>query len=50
MSEVVAANQEGAGAGAVVSCGWDEKSIPEAQYIDVLPARFDLGNREHEAR
>jgi len=49
MSEVIAANQDGAGAGAVVSCGWDDKSIPEARYIDVLPARFDLGNREHEA-
>ncbi|VTR77240.1 ParA family protein [Cellulomonas hominis] len=48
MSEVIAANADGAGAGAVVACGWGE-DVPEAKRIDVLPARFDLGNRENEA-
>lgn len=52
MSEVIKADQVGAGEGAVVGCGWvDDNDEPtaEAQNIDVLPARFDLINRESEA-
>lgn len=52
MSEVIKANQDGAGEGAVVACGWtqpDGTPTAEAQRIDVLPARFDLINRETEA-
>lgn len=52
MSEVLAAEQAGAGEGAVVSCGWlDDDGSPTAEgaLIDVLPARFDLINRETEA-
>lgn len=48
MSEAIAANRDGAGAGAAVACGWGD-DVPEAKNIDVLPARFDLGNRENEA-
>lgn len=46
MSEVIKANQRGAGEGAVLACTWD---VPEAERIDVLPSRFDLINREAEA-
>lgn len=52
MSEVIKADQVGAGEGAVVACGWaahDGTPTPEAERIDVLPARFDLINRETEA-
>ncbi|MFC4225507.1 ParA family protein [Lysinibacter cavernae] len=51
MSEVIKANEVGAGAGAVVQCGWveDDEPTEEAQNIDVLPSRFDLLNRESEA-
>ncbi|MGV8970400.1 MAG: ParA family protein [Microbacteriaceae bacterium] len=52
MSEVLRAEQPGAGAGAVVTCGWvgaDGQPTQEAKHIDVLPARFDLINRESEA-
>lgn len=52
MSEVIKADQSGAGEGAVVACGWtspDGTPTAEAENIDVLPARFDLINRETEA-
>jgi chromosome partitioning protein len=52
MSEVIKADQSGAGEGAVVACGWakpDGEPTAEAENIDVLPARFDLINRETEA-
>lgn len=52
MSEVIRADQPGAGAGAVIPCGWqnaDGTPTAEAEYIDVLPSRFDLINRETEA-
>ncbi|MCI4659559.1 ParA family protein [Cryobacterium zhongshanensis] len=52
MSEVIKADQAGAGEGAVVACGWvlpDGTPTLEADNIDVLPARFDLINRETEA-
>jgi chromosome partitioning protein len=52
ISEAIAANTEGAGEGAVVACGWvDAAGNPtkEAELIDVIPARFDLINREGEA-
>lgn len=52
ISEAVAANVEGAGEGAVIACGWkkpDGSPTPEAERIDVIPARFDLINRENEA-
>jgi len=51
-SEAIAAGVEGAGEGAVVACGWKDAEgnpTPEAQHIDVIPARFDLINREAEA-
>lgn len=47
MSEVIAENRDGVGAGAVLACGWED--VPEAENIDVVPARFDLINREAEA-
>lgn len=46
MSEVIRADTRGAGQGAVLACAW---TTPEAELIDVLPARFDLINREAEA-
>lgn len=46
MSEVIKADTAGVGESAVLSCTWD---APEAERIDVLPARFDLINRETEA-
>lgn len=49
MAEVIAAAQDGAGEAAVVACGWDAEAAPEGERIDVLPARFDLINRESEA-
>lgn len=52
VSEAIAANEPGAGEGAVIPCGWvgkDGQPTPEAEHIDVLPARFDLLNREAEA-
>jgi chromosome partitioning protein len=49
MSEVILAAQDGAGEAAVVACGWDPIQAPEGERIDVLPARFDLINREAEA-
>lgn len=52
VSEAIAANQKGAGEGAVVACGWTDEAgtpTPEATRIDVIPSRFDLGNREAEA-
>lgn len=52
MSEVLRADQLGAGEGAVLACGWrtkDGEPTPEAENIDVLPSRFDLINRETEA-
>jgi chromosome partitioning protein len=52
MSEVIKADQIGAGEGAVISCGWtnpDGTPTAEAENIDLLPARFDLINRETEA-
>ncbi|MBE9924868.1 MULTISPECIES: ParA family protein [Cellulosimicrobium] len=52
VSEAIAANAEGAGEGAVVECGWKNaagETTAEAKHIDVIPARFDLINREAEA-
>lgn len=52
ISEVIKADQVGGGVDAVVPCGWVDsagKPTAEAQYIDVLPARPDLLNREYEA-
>lgn len=52
VSEAIAANLEGAGQGAVTRCGWTDEEgrpTPEAELIDVIPARFDLINREGEA-
>ena len=52
MSEVIKADAVGAGAGAVVSAGWVDAEgapTPEATLIDILPARFDLINRESES-
>lgn len=52
VSEAIVANQKGAAEGAVVPCGWvNDGGEPtnEASHIDVLPSRFDLGNREGEA-
>lgn len=52
MSEVIKADQDGAGEGAVIPCRWvrpDGTPTPEAENIDVLPSRFDLINRETEA-
>lgn len=46
MAEVIYGDKKGIGQGAVVGCGWD---APEAQLIDLIPARFDLLNREAEA-
>lgn len=51
-SEVVKADQIGAGEGAVIPCGWvesDGSPTPEAENIDVIPSRYDLLNRESEA-
>jgi chromosome partitioning protein len=52
VSEAIAANTPGAGEGALIACGWvkdDGSPTAEAEHIDVLPARFDLINRETEA-
>lgn len=52
MSEVVKADEDGAGQAAVLGCGWsndDGTPTAEAELIDVLPSRFDLVNRETEA-
>lgn len=51
-SEVIKANAEGVGEQAVISCGWvDGNGQPteEAKLISVVPARFDLLNREAES-
>ncbi|MGF0118792.1 ParA family protein [Promicromonospora sp. Marseille-Q5078] len=51
-SEVIAANETGVAEDAVVACGWaddDGNPTAEAQLIDVVPARYDLINREGEA-
>ncbi|RFA06828.1 hypothetical protein B7R21_18140 [Subtercola boreus] len=52
MSEVIRADQDGAGQSAVLACGWidaEGKPTAESELIDVLPARYDLINRESEA-
>lgn len=52
VSEAIVANQNGAAEGAVVPCGWTNdvgEVTVEAARIDVVPSRFDLGNRENEA-
>lgn len=52
VSEAIQANVEGAGQGAVIGCGWVDEAgnpTPEAELIEVIPARFDLINREGEA-
>jgi chromosome partitioning protein len=52
MSEVIKSGEDGAGESAVLACGWvdgDGKPTPESELIDVLPARYDLINRESEA-
>lgn len=52
MAEVIKADQPGVGEEAVLPCGWvDGAGAPtvEAEYIDVLPSRYDLLNRETEA-
>jgi chromosome partitioning protein len=52
VSEIIRADAAGAGRDYVVQCGWvDESGKPtaEAELIDVMAARFDLINREHEA-
>lgn len=52
VSEAIVANEVGAGEGAVIACAWTDRDgnpTAEAGHIDVLPARFDLLNREAEA-
>lgn len=52
VSEAIKADQPGAGEGAVISCGWvddDGQPTAEAELIDLIPSRPDLGNRETEA-
>lgn len=52
MSEVIKSGEDGVGESAVLACGWlDENGQPlaESELIDVLPARYDLINRESEA-
>lgn len=52
MAEVLADGRAGAGAGVALGCGWQDgegNPTSEALLIDVLPARFDLINRESEA-
>lgn len=46
MAEVIQQDKKGVGQGAVTPCTWE---TPEAAFIDVLPSRFDLLNREAEA-
>lgn len=47
VSDVILAGEVGAGAGAVLPCGWSD--TPEAELIDVIAARDTLENREAEA-
>lgn len=50
--EIIQSGEEGVGKQAVVRCGWvdaDGAPLPEAEYIDVLPSREDLTNRETES-
>lgn len=51
MAEVIKSGEDGAGESAVIRCGWNVEGQPtaEAELIDVLPARYDLINRESEA-
>jgi chromosome partitioning protein len=52
VSEAIKADAQGVGEDAVIQCGWvndDGRPTDEAEYIDVLPARLDLINREGEA-
>ena len=52
MSEVIKADAVGVGEQAVNPCGWvnsDGTPTEEAKLIDVLPSRYDIGNRESEA-
>jgi len=52
MSEVLKSGERGVGEGAVVPCGWVDGTgapLPSAENIDLLPARFDLINRESES-
>lgn len=52
VSEAIKADQAGAGEGAVIGCGWmddDDQPTAEAELIDLIPSRPDLGNRETEA-
>lgn len=49
-AEVVAANQSGCAADAVVGCRWALPAFPRlAENIDVLPSRYDLEARVSEA-
>lgn len=49
-AEVVAANQKGCAADAVVGCRWKLPADPElAERIDLVPARYDLEARVAEA-
>lgn len=51
-SEVIKANADGVGEQAVISCGWVDRNgepTDEAKMIDMIPARFDLLNRESES-
>lgn len=50
--EIIQSGEEGVGKQAVVRCRWlqdDGSPRPEAAFIDVLPAREDLTNRETES-
>lgn len=51
-SEAVKSDKDGVGEQVVIPSGWvdsDGELTDEGKLIDVLPARFDLVNREHEA-
>jgi chromosome partitioning protein len=49
-SEVVAANQKGCAADAIVGCRWSPRAEPGlGERIDLLPARYDLEARVAEA-
>lgn len=49
-AEVVAANQKGCAADAIVGCRWVLPSAPElVERIDLLPSRYDLEARVAEA-
>lgn len=53
VSEAVKENREGVGAGVVLGVNWNDERTgqptSEAELIDIIPARFDLINREQEA-